>query len=102
MFPKMYIGTLDRGILKKNAMLTRRHIISIWDPYKVYKPICLPTTNKPILQMQRMVLLKIPKNHLKFEIILKAMRYKIIFPKKIGFKFSLKFYFILFFCGNNL
>jgi hypothetical protein len=55
-----------------------------------------------ILQMQKMVLLKIPENHLKFEIILKAMRYKIIFPKKKGFKFSLKKNFLILFCGNNL
>jgi hypothetical protein len=42
MFPKsMYIGTLDRDILKNkcNVEKTRKHIISIWHPYNVYKPI---------------------------------------------------------------
>jgi hypothetical protein len=50
MFPKyMYIGTLDRDILKKNVTLKkpRKHIIFIWHPYNVYKPIWNLNYKKP-------------------------------------------------------
>jgi len=37
----MYIGPLHGNIFKKkcNVKNTRKHIISIWHPYNVYKPI---------------------------------------------------------------
>ncbi len=41
MFPKnMYIRTLDRIIFKHKCNIEKKkHIISIWHPYNVYKPI---------------------------------------------------------------
>ncbi len=50
MFPNnMYIGTLDRDILKHkcNIEKKKKHIISIWHPYNVYKPIWNSNCKEP-------------------------------------------------------
>jgi hypothetical protein len=43
----MYIRIMDRIILKKKCNAKKKHTISIWRPYNVYKPI--PIAKNPIL-----------------------------------------------------